>query len=132
MDFLHIFWIACFYFSHNLPNVSYIKSIDIWLVVCLCFVVYSLVIFCIEVKLYTIHKKKEKTESNGINKSFYGDLKENEVDVKHSTKFHWFKINDHAKIATRIDRVSYYLYPVAFFIFAVLYWLYHLSVSGRL
>ncbi|XP_013390563.1 glycine receptor subunit alpha-2 isoform X2 [Lingula anatina] len=107
----------------TLPRVSYVKSIDVWMAVCLVFVFLALLEFAIvnintrRQHRYTIRRqsptnKEKETHNNGT-------MSEDGVEPKLILKLK----------AAKIDRISRILFPVGFVVFNIIYWMVYILID---
>ena len=118
------------YFSSGLPDVSYLQCIDVWMVTCLGYVVYSLVAFCIEISLHSLEKRK-RNEVAPDTESVSSESPSGSGKDVDGFDFQAKRIFNYIKVANAIEKVSFYLYPISFTVFAVLYWVISLYLAGR-
>uniref|UniRef100_A0A7E4UV26 Ig-like domain-containing protein n=1 Tax=Panagrellus redivivus TaxID=6233 RepID=A0A7E4UV26_PANRE len=112
-----------------LPPVSYIKSIDVWILSCACFIFAALIEFAIVTYLYSQQLSKHSDERRNIperkrllsNVSHTLDAPQNSVDRKIPIfDYLWSQLHEDARIVDRYARV---VFPLAFFVFNIFYWL---------
>ncbi|XP_052078743.1 glycine receptor subunit alpha-2-like [Mytilus californianus] len=96
----------------KLPEVSYIKAIDIWMSVCMLFVFAALLEYAL-VNVYDRKQKRRETyvETNGVGKE--------EKTDKRNFRCCCLKGRERARI---IDKFSRVLFPTTFTIFNMFYW----------
>ncbi|XP_060559078.1 glycine receptor subunit alpha-2-like [Ruditapes philippinarum] len=133
---------------NNLPKVSYLKAIDVWMAVCLGFVFLALVQFAYVNVLSRVEKRRKLTTHENIpvdsvaseadvdkltpSSSHDAGLTSHDNFQKEMIKLKipgYLKQLDFRRImkedrekARNVDRVSRILFPVAFLIFNIVYW----------
>ncbi|KAJ8297782.1 LOW QUALITY PROTEIN: hypothetical protein KUTeg_024313 [Tegillarca granosa] len=110
----------------ELPRVSYVKAIDIWMATCLIFVFAALVEFAYVNVLARVEQRKKasiKDLPGFIHKQTEEENggTENEWD-KRKKKFRFLKSSANREKARTVDKVSRFLFPLIFVIFNVVYW----------
>ncbi|KAL4230981.1 Glycine receptor subunit alpha-3 [Mactra antiquata] len=134
---------------NNLPKVSYLKAIDVWMASCLGFVFLALVQFAY-VNVLSRVEKRRKTKTIGtiaVGRMMAGaaatqqlakipskdpeapDPPETKEEARKRSFLEPLKQLNLGKImnadrekARNVDRISRYLFPVAFLIFNIVYW----------
>ncbi|XP_063415911.1 glycine receptor subunit alpha-2-like [Mytilus trossulus] len=96
----------------KLPEVSYIKAIDIWMSVCMLFVFAAL----LEYALVNVFDRKQKRHETYVDANGVG--KEGKTDKRHY-RCCCLKGRERARI---IDKFSRVLFPMTFTIFNMFYW----------
>ncbi|CAC5391043.1 Glycine receptor subunit alpha-4,Glycine receptor subunit alpha-2 [Mytilus coruscus] len=96
----------------KLPEVSYIKAIDIWMSVCMLFVFAAL----LEYALVNVFDRKQKRRETYVDTNGVG--KDGKIDKRHF-RCCCLKGRERARI---IDKFSRVLFPVTFTIFNMFYW----------
>lgn len=127
----------------DLPRVSYVKAIDIWMATCLTFVFAALVEFAYVNVLCRKVKRRESfciSESDRCSRTGSFDLPQNGIKSQNG-----LNVNDLEKQRRRlnwstfpccrrmtglhqariIDKTSRILFPLAFVIFNILYWIFY-------
>ncbi|XP_052282816.1 glycine receptor subunit alpha-3-like [Dreissena polymorpha] len=110
----------------DLPKVSYIKGIDVWMATCLIFVFAALIEFaCVNVKSRVERRRRES--SKGAMTSAQAGDKDNTEDMKLLQQRRTFKdqlrmFKTNRALARTIDRVSRIAFPGAFVVFNLVYW----------
>jgi len=109
---------------NSLPRVSYVKAVDVWMVTCLLLVSVALVEYAVAHSIIisytgieTLHLRRKKT-----------DEETPPVDDPKSAS----SPSSSALAATRgrrCDEISRFLFPIVFFIFNVIYWIYYLTMG---
>ncbi|XP_033742246.1 glycine receptor subunit alpha-3-like [Pecten maximus] len=101
----------------QLPRVSYVKAIDVWMATCLFFVFGALIEFAYANVTFR-GKKKEK----GLQTT----IQANTDCVPNKKSFRFFKKCDDPKRRARyIDKTSRVLFPASFIIFNIVFWIYY-------
>ncbi|XP_050412045.1 glycine receptor subunit alpha-2 isoform X2 [Patella vulgata] len=107
----------------QLPRVPYIKSIDVWMAVCLVFVFGAYMEYAVVTVLSRRHRKaadkrsKSEVSLNGVViKNGTSDISSNTTD----------KTNEVAHPGRTVDKRSRILFPLAFLIFNLVYWIYYI------
>ncbi|XP_013391819.1 glycine receptor subunit alpha-3 isoform X1 [Lingula anatina] len=129
----------------RLPKVSYIKAIDVWLSVCLVFVVGSMLEYAVvNVMLQRERRHKEKIAHQSLNRlSSNGDIsKDTQKDQSITpveSQFEKEELSDRLSTiqsanyehkqtpSEKVDYVSRIAFPVLFFSFNIVYWLVYLT-----
>ncbi|XP_060084024.1 glycine receptor subunit alphaZ1-like isoform X2 [Ylistrum balloti] len=101
----------------QLPRVSYVKAIDVWMATCLFFVFGALIEFaCANVTF------RGKKKVNGL----HATAQESGDGAPNKSKLRFFKKCDDPKRRARyIDKFSRVLFPLAFIIFNLIFWMYY-------
>ncbi|XP_069129490.1 glycine receptor subunit alpha-3-like isoform X2 [Argopecten irradians] len=101
----------------QLPRVSYVKAIDVWMATCLFFVFGALIEFAYANVTFR-GKKKEKCLQTTV--------EENSECSLSKTSFRLFKKCDDPKRRARyIDKTARVLFPLSFLIFNMVFWIYY-------
>lgn len=90
-------------FNAGLPKLSYIKSIDIWMIGCNIFVFLTLLEYCIAQMTVKWDRDRRSRHTRKLS-----DFARELVDERH---YHW------------LDKISQIAFPIAYFIFIIIYWL---------
>lgn len=118
----------------SLPRVSYIKAIDVWMIICLIFVFASLIEYAV-VNVMSRKKPKQKNKQKGSRRC----LKCLEMGKK-TKSYNCLECesslnkpeSDGKKKARHIDKLSRQCFPLAFVFFNIIYWTaYALPSSGQ-
>ena len=108
------------------------KCIDVWMVTCLIFNIYSLVSFGVQIKLHSLAEAKRSKASTSVTPITFMQRSASEEKLTEKEEKLKLPTWDYDGIAYKIDAVSLYLYPASFLSFSVIYWLAYLYSSGRL
>ncbi|KAL5007862.1 hypothetical protein ScPMuIL_016668 [Solemya velum] len=111
----------------SLPRVSYVKAIDVWMAACLCFVFSSLLEFALINVIDRRQIKRQITmpvadDGTGTKVCYCG------ADPKMSKSVEWVKDPQGQERAKKVDNMSRILFPLAFVIFIISYWLFYISI----
>ncbi|XP_060572140.1 glycine receptor subunit alpha-2-like isoform X2 [Ruditapes philippinarum] len=127
----------------NLPRVSYIKAIDVWMAACLTFVFLGLLEFAyVNVQSRVLNRRKSVIQfmrhqnggkspsipsSDATNGSIYNECSDSEGS-KCSPCFKTLKGLERGRA---IDKVSRVVFPCTFLIFNIFYWIYYFSGTSE-
>ncbi|XP_048772301.1 glycine receptor subunit alpha-2-like isoform X1 [Ostrea edulis] len=103
-----------------LPQVSYIKAIDVWMAVCLTFVFMSLLEFAY---VNVLSRRKSRPIHNPS---------ETEMALKkdgNTTPLRSQKHIDFKKRARHVDKVARVMFPLTFFLFNLSFWVFYLIIN---
>ncbi|KAK3099545.1 hypothetical protein FSP39_006057 [Pinctada imbricata] len=100
----------------ELPRVSYIKAIDIWMATCLFFVFAALIEFAYVNVLSRVEQRRLATIKD------MAQLIHNGEEPKKSRKFSFWSAESRQRART-VDKISRVLFPCIFILFNVIYWL---------
>ncbi|KAL4230129.1 ligand-gated ion channel [Mactra antiquata] len=104
----------------SLPRVSYVKAIDVWMAVCLCFVFTALLEYaCVNVLARSIQTRRLKQQhrlKKEIQEQRNGLLTQTISDIVYKDS------------AQNVDNISRVVFPIAFLVFCIIYWSCYLSV----
>ncbi|GBO06748.1 Glycine receptor subunit alpha-3, partial [Araneus ventricosus] len=106
----------------QLPPLNYITAVDIWLFVCIFLVFSTLVEFAISYNTYTKTKIDQEERRPENSKLRWSSM------VK---RFSDWLSKAPADDISRIDTACRKLFPICFFLFAVIYWVHYLSIYRR-
>uniref|UniRef100_T1J4I2 Uncharacterized protein n=1 Tax=Strigamia maritima TaxID=126957 RepID=T1J4I2_STRMM len=112
----------------NLPQVSYVKAMDVWMGVCTIFVFAAL----LEFTFVNYTWRKLSREKRNILRSLCGSKDDDDEVIKRAEKFDQSAIKDNQQVvknklrASRIDRICRVGFPVGYLIFNFFYWPYYL------
>ncbi|KAL4220984.1 Glycine receptor subunit alpha-3 [Mactra antiquata] len=115
----------------NLPHVSYVKAIDVYMATCLTFVFLGLVEFAyVNVLTRTEGRKKSlvpRNKENGKVGDNAGEgIESNEVSLSiKSSKCPCFGRSSDIGRARMVDKISRILFPSTFLVFNIIYWAYY-------
>ncbi|XP_077979483.1 glycine receptor subunit alpha-2-like [Glandiceps talaboti] len=123
----------------NLPRVSYIKAIDIWMFSCSFFVFAALLEFAFVIYLKKWYEVKEQNQKSIQDETNLDPSEQNERVINAETytssvtppTMHRLSPTDdqqksglNRNIPVRIDEISRLLFPTAFILFSCVYWFY--------
>ena len=100
----------------ELPRVSYIKAIDVWMATCLIFVVAALIEFAYVNVLARVEQRRQATIKN------MPELIHNGDDPGKKRKFSLWSSERRQKART-VDKISRLVFPLIFLLFNFVYWL---------
>ncbi|GFT64180.1 glycine receptor subunit alpha-2 [Nephila pilipes] len=115
-------------YKGNLPPVSYVTAMDIWLFVCIFMVFSTLVEFAICYNVFSKSKDKTKKSSS---------KSDSELEVNEIKRIAWKRhlvgeMEPSAEVKSRdcmkIDSCCKILFPSLFLTFAIAYWVYYLRI----
>lgn len=113
----------------NLPRVSYVKAIDVYMAACLAFVFLGLVEFAYVNVLTRVEKKRPKEETKKqleiTNKASKQDQDLNESTATDRSGLFCFARLSNLGRARLVDKISRVIFPVVFLIFNLAYWLFY-------
>jgi hypothetical protein len=111
----------------SLPKISYVKSIDVYLVFCFIMTFLSVIEFGIVSYMNRSMKRESLKKLN---------LERKKTALSNHTEISMEKFQDEienksqSKIkASSIDNISRMLFPIVFLIFHIIYWTFYLSVT---
>ncbi|XP_074650853.1 glycine receptor subunit alpha-2-like [Tubulanus polymorphus] len=118
-----------------LPKVSYVKAIDVWVAMCQIFVFAALIQYAFismlireEIKPVQFKQIRKKKPANGDAEEMrMMDQSKKTDDERHPET----KISDSKRTARRLDFMSRWLYPTAFLVFNIVYWIVYCSLSNK-
>lgn len=129
----------------NLPRVSYIKALDIWIIACIMFIIGALVEFAIASVL--ARKQRQLEWQNQIRTIVRQELVKmgvlqinnnsrvhgqgEELETLLTTQMEDVKNGD-GQIESEIDAYSRFLFPATFILYNCFYWLYYLVLVNRM
>ncbi|KAH3831314.1 glycine receptor subunit alpha-2-like [Dreissena polymorpha] len=110
----------------SLPQVSYVKAIDVWMSTCLMFVFAALIEYSY-VNVVARRRHKSGPEKPIELQPLTGDSKCSTNGSGQCTKIPANDPKNASNIAARrIDKLSRWIFPVAFLIFNVIFWTYYM------
>ncbi|XP_060566241.1 glycine receptor subunit alpha-2-like [Ruditapes philippinarum] len=116
----------------NLPRVSYIKAIDVYMAACITFVFLSLIEFAYVNVLVRVETRRNPSDGKANGKSSHGKIHQTTHDNytldRHIFLFTCFKVQHLSYIgrARLVDKVSRVIFPVVFLFFNITYWVYYM------
>ncbi|CAL2039708.1 unnamed protein product [Caenorhabditis brenneri] len=119
----------------NLPRVSYIKGIDVWMLVSMTFIFCSLLELAIVgfmVRDETVAKKKQQKKVSGNpsrEESPHGIISERRFMFPPGCSDSTKSLNSCGTgcwTPERIDSISSVMFPLTFFVFNIIYWFYYI------
>lgn len=127
----------------DLPRVSYIKAIDVWMATCLAFVVAALVEFAYVNVLTRKARRRSSVDSScdSVGKAGFYDIQQNgdpgpPVDVAKAklkesicSKIACCGKNSGLSRARAVDKTSRILFPIVFILFNIFYWVFYFMWS---
>ncbi|XP_037093013.1 glycine receptor subunit alpha-2-like [Pollicipes pollicipes] len=118
----------------EVPQVSYVKAIDIWMGVCTGFIFAALLEFTLVNYLWRKRPTLQEFQNAISREHEHQDLHDenNWTNVKSKTKhhphllFHELQKTESKKQAQKIDEISRIIFPIGFLCFNVAYWPYYM------
>ena len=105
----------------ELPRVSYIKAIDVWMATCLIFVVAALIEFAYVNVLARVAQRRQETVKE-MPELVKNEQKAENGEKRRFSKFTMWRSQRRQKART-VDKISRVLFPFLFFLFNFIYWL---------
>ncbi|XP_045206347.2 glycine receptor subunit alpha-2-like [Mercenaria mercenaria] len=120
----------------NLPRVSYIKAIDVYMAACITFVFLSLIEFAYVNVLERVESRRNPDDScvNGEAKGRdHTRDNEHKPEKFNGSMFACFKMERLTTMgrARRADKISRVIFPAAFVIFNIIYWTFYLYLFSN-
>ncbi|XP_063612318.1 glutamate-gated chloride channel alpha-like [Penaeus indicus] len=105
--------------TKNLPPVSYIKSLDIWMITCMVYVFAALLEFSI---VYHVHYRRAKSKMQSLVSTTNGQSQAMAITRSGDRIAQWMESwKDFWKGDTAIDEASRVLFPLTYFSFVTGY-----------
>ena len=129
-------WIFCFLFvkltliwstNASLPKISYIKSIDVYLVFCF-FLTFAAVIEFGMVSFMSRFKKRKTLKNFSLEKKKTISTDYTEINLEAVLEEKQKSFQSKIK-ASSIDNISRFMFPIIFLIFHIIYWTFYLTVT---
>ncbi|ESP02706.1 hypothetical protein LOTGIDRAFT_180167 [Lottia gigantea] len=123
----------------NLPRVSYIKAIDVWMAMCLFFVFAALVEFAYVNVMSRVEKRRQtirgEISSSHIDAEGGVMLEEKEKTNGKSNPFRSKRLSNitaqNRQRARRMDKISRLAFPGVFIMFNIGYWIFYMTWEGK-